>query len=450
MVEHAAIKAGAVHAKAGRYVSEKTMARAMQNRTRVAAVLASMQVVNQCTGEVIPLEEVAAASLSNPANRRKAMMARIRGVEDFTKAREEVALFLTITCPSRMHARHFTGAANPAYDGTSPRDAQAHLNRVWRLATRKLSNAGVGISGVRVVEPHHDACPHWHVLVFVKPEHANQVTETIRAYALVDSPNEPGADEHRFKVEHIDPKRGSAVGYVAKYVSKSIDGEGVDVDDETGDTGVDAAQRVVAWARAWGIRQFQFFGVPPITPTRELYRLKEFDAPSQALKAAHDATRSNNYGQWLHVVDAFEIAFKPVYVERDSARYPDEVTKGLRGLLGVAVDLEAGVEITTRVDEWRIEPRKSEAQSGDFSPPWTRFNNCAPIDFKGNFPAAGQITLQGMELGDVGGEKRSAPHRAPLPSAGRPDWRSERGEHIQFAAARKNTTLKGQAGGINA
>ncbi len=409
-----------------------------------------MQVVNQCTGEVIPLEEVAAASLSNPANRRKAMMARIRGVEEFTKAREEVALFLTITCPSRMHARHFTGAANPAYDGTSPRDAQAHLNRVWRLATRKLSNAGVGISGVRVVEPHHDACPHWHVLVFVRPEDASKVTAAIQAYALADSPDEPGADEHRFKVEHIDPKRGSAVGYVAKYVSKSIDGEGVDVDDETGDTGADAAQRVVAWARAWGIRQFQFFGVPPITPTRELYRLKEFDAPSQALKAAHDATRSNNYGQWLHVVDAFEIAFKPVYVERDSARYPDEVTKGLRGLLGVAVDLEAGVEITTRVDEWRIEPRKSEAQSGDLSPPWTRFNNCAPIDFKGNFQTKGQTTLQGMELGDVGGGNRSAPHRAPLPSAGRTDWRSERGEHMQFAVARKNTALTGQAGGVNA
>ena len=47
----------------------------------------------------------------------------------------------------------------------------------------------------------------------------------MRRHALRDGPDERGAQARRFTVERIDPAKGSAVGYVAKYVSKSIDGE---------------------------------------------------------------------------------------------------------------------------------------------------------------------------------------------------------------------------------
>jgi hypothetical protein len=381
VVEYAAIQAGEVHAQASKYVSGKTMARAIRDKRRIAELLESMYAVNQTTGEMIPMDEIAAQSLANPQNRRMAMMARLKGIEQFEKERGSVALFLTITCPSRMHARHVVGVPNERHDGTSTRTAQAHLNDVWRCAKRKLDHSGVQFCGMRVTEPHHDSCPHWHVLIFVKPDHADTLIQVMRAYALRDSPDEPGASERRFVVEFIDSAKGSAVGYVAKYVSKSIDGEGVGTDDETGETGKDSAPRIVAWARVWGIRQFQFFGVPPITPTREMYRLKTLESKSAGLIVAHQAVRENNYGAYLHAHESYSLDFKPTYIERESTRYAGEQVQRLQGLKAGAIDLHLPENLTTRTDEWRIESRRDQAAQGEFSPPRTRFNNCALIEF---------------------------------------------------------------------
>ncbi|WP_347369201.1 replication endonuclease, partial [Vibrio vulnificus] len=80
--------------------------------------------------------------------------------------------------------------------------------------------------------------------------------------ALVDSPNEKGAKKRRFTSETIDFNRGSAVGYVAKYLSKNVDGQHIEKDRNSNLSGIEAAERVVTWARVNQIRQFQFIGGP--------------------------------------------------------------------------------------------------------------------------------------------------------------------------------------------
>ncbi|CAN5343981.1 hypothetical protein BH11PSE9_BH11PSE9_21070 [soil metagenome] len=388
-VEHAAIGAGQVHGHAAPYLSPRAERRFERDRTRNAELLASMEAINQVTGEVIALDELAENSLANPANRRKALAVRIKGVEKHAAAAGLEALFLTITCPSRMHPRHSkTGARNARHDGTSPRQAQAYLCKVWSSAIRKLQHDGIAAFGLRVVEPHKDACPHWHALVFVAPEMAYTLVETFRSYAFRESPNEPGAAEHRFKVERIDPARGSALGYVLKYVSKSIDGEGVDIDHESGKSGTDAARAIVGWARLWGIRQFQFFGLPAITPTRELFRCEREGLPSEALRQAHDATKANDYAAYLDALQSFALRFSVDYSERPSARYPGETARRILGLSAGAVDLLTIAHLVTRTDEWRIQPRGADALSAVDATPWTRFNNSAPVDSIEVFDAA--------------------------------------------------------------
>lgn len=379
-VELQDIRTGQVHAQASPYVSPKSLRRHEHDRRRMAELLASLEVVNDNTGELLALGDVVANSQANPANRRSAMMVRIKGIERHALAKGHEAHFLTITAPSRMHPRHSTGAPNDKHDGTHPRKAQQYLNRVWRKAMRSAKHHGLSCYGLRVVEPHHDACPHWHVLVFTPPSDAAQLLGTFRSYALADSPDEPGAAEHRFKVEAIDPAKGSAVGYVAKYVSKSIDGEGIEADSESDCPGDDAARRIVAWARLWRIRQFQFFGVPAITPTRELYRHDGKGLQGQGLCEAHRAAKANDYAAWLYACEAHALAFRINYSERDSTRYPDETARVIQGLNAHAADLPAPADIVTRTETWSIQPRPGRNANAADRAPWTRFNNCAAVD----------------------------------------------------------------------
>ena len=94
---------------------------------------------------------------------------------------------------------------------------------------------------------------------------------------LRDAGDEPGASSKRVLVMKIDYSRGTGASYLAKYISKNIDGYGIDRDFEApADVKAsDAAVRVETWASTWGIRQFQFFGAAPIGVWRELRRLRE-------------------------------------------------------------------------------------------------------------------------------------------------------------------------------
>lgn len=384
VVEHAAIRAGCVHRRAAPYVSDEAYRRHERHARKTAALLAGLEAMNEATGEVLSLAELRDTSTANPAIRRYAMMACLRGLEERAKALSFEAVFLTITCPSRMHARlSVSGESNTSYDTTSPREAQRYLARqVWNKAMRKLAHDGIqpgrDYFGLRTVEPHHDATPHWHVLVFVRPAVKERFVSVLHAYALADSSDEPGAKLRRFTVTDIDPAKGSAVGYIAKYISKNTDGAEVGEDHEADGGATGNAPRVVAWARLWNARQFQFFGVGAVSPFRELYRL---DAIPQSLEsllgALWQAARDGDFAAYLEAREARQTRLTMLYEVEESKRYPGEHARRLRG---VQVAGDAGpVPIITRPDSWVIRFREKPG----FALPWTRFNNSARPDLTG-------------------------------------------------------------------
>ncbi len=253
------------------YISDVSFANSRERKRRNDVFLSSLEAINE-QGDCIELIEIAKATTANPVNRRNELMARLHGFEVYADKHGYVADFLTITCPSRMHSVHKTGKPNDKYDGTTPKQAQTYLASQWAKARSQLDKLDIEYFGFRVVEPHHDGTPHWHLLVFMKSEQQEQLCSTIKHYALEIDGDEKGAKKYRFKVEPICKSKGSAVGYIAKYISKNIDGYGVD-NDSYGKQANISAQRICEWSSLWGIRQFQQFGGPPVTIWREARRL---------------------------------------------------------------------------------------------------------------------------------------------------------------------------------
>jgi hypothetical protein len=139
----------------------------------------------------------------------------------------------------------------------------------------------------------------------------------MRHYALLDNGNEPGAQECRFKAEAIDPAKGTAVGYIAKYISKNIDGFALD-QDLYGNDAAKAAERITAWANTWGIRQFQQIGGPSVTVWRQLRKLDKSDDPE--LESIRQSVTASDWAAFMLAMGNPEAphrshAIKPFYDE---------------------------------------------------------------------------------------------------------------------------------------
>jgi len=272
LFEGAAIHAGMVHARAGLYVSNESLNVYKLDCIRKLGLLKRMKAENEI-GQSFTLDQLVETSIANPKNRRNELMARLNGFDQIADKQNHIGIFITITCPSRMHARYKkTGHINPAYDGTTPRKAQNYLCTLWSRIRAKLKNDNIPVYGFRVAEPQHDGTPHWHLLLYTDQINEKAIKDIFLDYALRDSPDEKGALKRRCTFEVIDRSKGSGVGYIAKYISKNIDGAHVDKDLH-GNDAKNSALRVIAWSSIHKIRQFQQFGGPSVSCWRELRRL---------------------------------------------------------------------------------------------------------------------------------------------------------------------------------
>lgn len=276
--EAAAIGAGVIRRGLWPYASQDCVARRTAQRRRNARALDQAAVECAETGESLKLADVVAGSVANPEVKRGELMVRIKGCDAIANEGGLSAEFWTLTAPSRFHAQRIIGAVaepNPAYQGATPKEGQQYLCKVWARARAAWKRRGLSVFGLRTAEPHHDGCPHWHLIAYGSRRDLRYARRLLRVYALRDSPDEPGARRHRFVV--LEAKGAKGAAYAAKYVSKNINGAGMDSerDSETGRKVSSTVERVDAWAAAWGIRQFQFFGCPSVSIWRALRRFRE-------------------------------------------------------------------------------------------------------------------------------------------------------------------------------
>lgn len=275
------------------YVSDLNHQRHQQQKREQKSYLENMLAENE-EGDIFLLSELQETSVSNPYVKKSELMVRCRGFENLAQSFGHVGVFITITCPSKYHKAFKSGAPNSKHDGSTPNDAQTYLQAVWARIRASLDRQDIRVYGFRVAEPHHDGTPHWHMLFFVEPENIEALNSTFLRYCLEEDGDEKGALENRVKFINIDPNKGSATGYIAKYIAKNINGEDLE-SGIYGENPLVAAERVTAWASVWGIRQFQQIGGAPVSPWRELRRLEQSEDLESLLEQARLAADKSDW-----------------------------------------------------------------------------------------------------------------------------------------------------------
>lgn len=389
-----------VNKKASPYVSYEAVIHKREQRRKSLEFFRSHELVNE-DGDSLDMEDVINSSASNPAHRRNEMMACVKGLELIAEMRGDCAVFYTITCPSRFHATLSNGRPNPKWSNATVRQSSDYLVDTFAAFRKAMHKAGLRWYGVRVAEPHHDGTVHWHLLCFMRKKDRRSVTALLRKFAIREDREELGNNTGpRFKSELINPRKGTPTSYIAKYISKNIDGRGLanEISKETGKSLRDNAEHVSAWASLHRVQQFRFFGIPGRQAYRELRLLAGqaerrqdgskagapvLDNPRlDAVLAAADvgcfATYIMKQGGVLvprkhHLVrTAYELNDEP-------SAYGDH---GIR-IYGIWSPIAEG-RICTHAVKWKmvrkaVDVQEATADQGACAP-WTRGNNCPPVE----------------------------------------------------------------------
>ena len=359
--EQAAIELTLVSKYKQMYASDLTVKKRKQQKLRNEQMLSSMKIINDI-GQQYSLKELSDLNVSNPKVRKAELMVRLRGFEELSKSHDHEGIFITITCPSKYHAVFSkSGQRNPKYQSFTPYQANQYLCNVWSRIRAQWNRKDIKPYGFRVAEPQHDGTPHWHILLFVEKHHINGVKQVINHYALQEDGDEKGALENRCDFKLIDPKKGSATGYIAKYVSKNIDGEGIDK-GVYGEDPITAAQRVDAWASCWCIRQFQQIGGASVSVWRELRRVKKSLGIDSLIEKARQAADQSKWDDYINAMGgvfakrkdqlltlAYEQAHDTETGECKLGFYDGNFIQTIKGLMF------KGQMIVTRFFSWRLE-----------------------------------------------------------------------------------------------
>ena len=393
--ENGARELGIIGAAAGQwYCSDRSVKRRIyQNESNAAAMKGT--VIESASGQKMTLWDAAQLTVSNKAIRRGELMTRIRGCEVWAEKQGMAGVFTTNTLPSRFHRAGKGGALNPKWGGLTPADGQAWLRLQWSRLRATLAREGVPIMGFRVVEPHHDGTPHWHMLLWCHPDHVERLKLAMwMAWLPVDDAmdwRDPGALKYRTNIKPMIA--GMASGYIAKYIAKNIDDAHIDKHgdadevpgmtvgpDLLGDVEVKPCQRVEAWAADWRIRQFQAIGQPSVTVWRELRRVtKEVAAAGSDafilawLSVHRKGEKKADWADYMHrqggaMLPRKEYRFCAYTSDRDKVgRYETVREKWACGVRDTGDESSTPVMPTKR-ERWGAEGFAARAAS----PPWTR------------------------------------------------------------------------------
>lgn len=247
---------------------------------------------------------------------------RVKAMESIAEENGWTWSMITLTCPSNFHPSPSKGKCS--WDKSTPKEGHNFLSKLWRNIQRSLSNKGIlpGVKyfGLRVVEPHEDGCPHWHILIFHSPSCYPVITDEVKKrFNWSDIAADIKCDlPVYFDSKGLGENKASAATYLFPYIMKNIPAESNQLSffhDEAPNPNCMKSStltllRVDAWRRTYKIRAFAFFGVNgSITLWRELRRLKTIKKSSElsgGLKKIASLTWKNDFKSFFKAISLDE------------------------------------------------------------------------------------------------------------------------------------------------
>jgi len=364
--EFKSLSDGKVHKGAAMYCSDETLEKRREQSKRNKEILDKVSIMNE-SGYKMTLSDAAAVGMANPFNRVSELITRTKGFGELADKYKHLCIFLTITAPSRFHAINHDGKVNKKYNQSTPAETQKYLTKQWAKCRARLAREGVRFYGLRVVEPHHDGTPHWHASIWLKDERDfRKLRRAVKDY--FHRAKECGALKNRLKFKRCDSR--GAVGYMLKYILKNMRSHGIEGEqsDEGNIRSDDSAERVEAWATAWGIRQFQQVGGHSVTVWRELRRVDEQEIQSRqfatgdSLVVLMDAWRAAqkmgdkkaNYADFIEAMGGLEtkprdsrVKLQDEYLVNEG-KYGESIKHVINGL----IDMTVNFAVKNNRQEW--------------------------------------------------------------------------------------------------
>lgn len=228
---------------------------------------------------VINDKKVDLLSFANTAQKKVSeLYAKIKGLQNHADDLGYDWAFVTLTASPSAHANPVKGRRS--WNRESAKSAQKELSDKWAAFGKELANLGYpmkngSLFGLRVVEPHQDGTPHWHMVIFYDSEISDLIKALFHKH-FVQGDSLPHVPECPHSMKFVEglpsDKAGSegvasAASYAFKYIVKCVGADCFDDFDihsfsETLDTEKVAASidRIESWKAAVGVRAYQGFG----------------------------------------------------------------------------------------------------------------------------------------------------------------------------------------------
>lgn len=363
-IEHSQIALDRVGEGKGqrKYVSARSFSRWEKKQKEGEQFVQSMSVVSEETGDSFKLSDVVERTTANPKNRRIELVVRSRGDEERAIDLGYVGVFITWTLPSKYHRN------SKKWNGCTVKEAHQNIMEQWKLARAWFKKLEIDWFGLRVAEPHKDGTPHAHLFLYVHPSQKQQLIEICETIARNEDSDElvsAEIEEKRFLAKEGDPSKGTATGYIIKYICKNIDGE--HLPEKDADSNALSAR---AWASTHRIKQFSQSGAPAVGLWRQLRRASKLDtAFDEELERLRDDADNSRWKGFCELGHKAKLAY-----EEKFNKYGDTV-KRVIGIDWLGKIIETCSEHYSLVKTKDLKRRAAASKEADASP-WSTENKC--------------------------------------------------------------------------